>query len=192
MEWWFYFVCFMYGKAKMSSRSKSNRKKATKLQSVPKVKESFKNWLDLPSDLLASILHRIGVIDILENAQKVCTTWRKICKEPAMWKVIHMDTASCSHTRAQLRVMCKNAVDRSQGQLVDISILGFCNNELLKYIADRYVDFIFVYFCAYYRNQKCLWVLYFLIAWCLADLFICYKIWTWIAILQYTYTYIHT
>ncbi|GKA35531.1 F-box domain containing protein, partial [Tanacetum coccineum] len=129
-------------KAKMLSpillcASKSDLQKAKNHKTVPKVKASFKRWLDLPSDLAANILHRIGVIGILENAQKVCTTWRKICKEPAMWKVIHMDTALGSHTMAQLRQMCKNAVDRSQGQLADINILGFCNNELLKYIADR-------------------------------------------------------
>ncbi|PWA39113.1 F-box domain, Leucine-rich repeat domain, L domain-like protein [Artemisia annua] len=129
-------------KAKMPSpiilcASKADRQKALNHKAVPKVKASFKRWLDLPSDLATNILHRIGVIDILENAQKVCTTWRNICKEPAIWRVIHMDTAFGSHTTAQLREMCKNAVDRSQGQLVDISILGFCNNELLKYIADR-------------------------------------------------------
>ncbi|GKC93991.1 retrovirus-related pol polyprotein from transposon TNT 1-94, partial [Tanacetum coccineum] len=32
--------------------------------------------------------------------------------------------------------LCKNVVDRSQGQLVDITIIGFCDDELLEYVAD--------------------------------------------------------
>ena len=39
------------------------------------------------------------------------------------------------------RKMCKNAVDRSQGQLVDITMVGFCDGELLEYVADRYVAY---------------------------------------------------
>ncbi|PWA96756.1 RNI-like superfamily protein [Artemisia annua] len=68
------------------------------------------------------------------------------------WRVIYMDNELCSHcqtyTRPGLpgggkveeitaRKMCKNAVDRSQGQLVDIAMVGFCDDELLEYVADR-------------------------------------------------------
>ncbi|GJX46175.1 uncharacterized mitochondrial protein-like protein [Tanacetum coccineum] len=74
--------------------SKLDRQKARIHKPVPKVKESTRNRLDLPSDLAVNILHRVGVIDILENAQK-----------------------------SQLRKICKNAVDRSQGQLAEISLL---------------------------------------------------------------------
>nr|KAJ0227464.1 hypothetical protein LSAT_V11C100004190 [Lactuca sativa] len=68
------------------------------------VKQQTRNWLDLPQDVMANILYRVGVYDILENAQKE---------------------------------MCKHAVDRSQGQLVDITICDFVNEELLGYIANR-------------------------------------------------------
>ncbi|PWA71604.1 F-box domain, Leucine-rich repeat domain, L domain-like protein [Artemisia annua] len=121
----------------ISCASKSGRKRARNRKPVPKGKESSRNWLDLPSDLAVNILHRVGVIDILENAQKVCTTWRKICQEPVMWRVIHMDASLSSHRRIHLREICKIDVDRSQGQLVDITIIDFCNNDLLEYIADR-------------------------------------------------------
>ncbi|MFS8012535.1 putative F-box domain-containing protein [Helianthus anomalus] len=50
------------------------------------MKQEKKNWLDLPSDVTFNILNRIGMVDILENAQKVCTAWRKICKDPTMWR----------------------------------------------------------------------------------------------------------
>ncbi|KAI3751363.1 hypothetical protein L2E82_22447 [Cichorium intybus] len=109
------------------------------------VKERVRNWLELPSDVTANILYRIGVIDILENAQKVCTTWRKICKDPSMWRVIHMKKPYAVHqsqgpldyinvvtfTNDRSLEICKHAVDQSQGHLVDICIVDFANDELL-------------------------------------------------------------
>ncbi|CAH1424420.1 unnamed protein product [Lactuca virosa] len=77
----------------------------------------------------------IGPIDILENAQKVCTTWCKICKDPAMWRVIHMKTTVGPFR--QVWEICRHAVDRSQGQLVDISIVEVVNDQLLQYVAHR-------------------------------------------------------
>ncbi|PWA78583.1 F-box domain, Leucine-rich repeat domain, L domain-like protein [Artemisia annua] len=127
----------------MPSTSKSNRRrKAKKSKFVPKpkqrwqVKQPTRNWLELPSDIMANILYRVGVYDILENAQKVCTAWRKICKDPAMWRVISMDNHGDPCTRPPLREMCKNAVDRSQGQLLDLTIIDFVDYELLEYVAE--------------------------------------------------------
>nr|XP_043636008.1 putative F-box/LRR-repeat protein 23 [Erigeron canadensis] len=78
-------------------------------------------------------IFHLGVVDILDNAQKVCSAWRKICKDPALWRVIKMHILS-SHEEQ----MCKQAVDRSQGQLVDLSIRSSStHDELLSYIADR-------------------------------------------------------
>ncbi|GKD44929.1 F-box protein SKIP19-like protein, partial [Tanacetum coccineum] len=96
----------------------------------------IRNWLELPSDVTSNILYRTGVIDILENGRKVCTTWRKICKDPAMWRVINMNNPSYSNEMPHLKEMCKHAVDRSQGQLVDITIVDFGDDELLRYVAD--------------------------------------------------------
>ncbi|KAL7618612.1 hypothetical protein Lser_V15G00320 [Lactuca serriola] len=127
-----------------TSKSKSNRGKPKNFKFVPKpkqqwrVKEQKRNWLELPSDVMANILYRVGVHDILENAQKVCTTWRNICKDPAMWRVIYMENIYTDpNARSRLREMCKNAVDRSQGQLVDITMVNFTDDELLEYVANR-------------------------------------------------------
>ncbi|CAH1444974.1 unnamed protein product [Lactuca virosa] len=38
--------------------------------------------------------------------------------------------------RSVMQEMCKHAVDRSQSQLVDITICGFVSEELLEYIAN--------------------------------------------------------
>lgn len=93
-------------------------------------KEQKRNWLELPYDVITNILYRVGVYDILENAQKVCTTWHKIFKDPAMWRVINMENNFKdvnSNGRFLMQEMCKHAVDRSQGQLIDITVCDFVN-----------------------------------------------------------------
>ncbi|GJY85257.1 putative F-box/LRR-repeat protein 23 [Tanacetum coccineum] len=136
----------------MLSTSKSNRRrKAKKSKFVPKpkqrwqVKQPKRNCLELPSDIMANILYRVGVYDILENAQKVCTTWRKICKDPALWRVISMHNHGDPRTRPPLREMCKHAVNRSQGQLLDLTIIDFVDYELLEYVAESVIDSVTEY-----------------------------------------------
>ncbi|KAF5770791.1 putative F-box domain-containing protein [Helianthus annuus] len=102
------------------------------------LKQEERNWLDLPSDVTANILKRISMVDILENAQKVCTAWRKICKDPAMWRVINMNDIPRFGARLSRVEMCKHAVDRSQGQLVDITIVSLYDSGLHLYVAKRY------------------------------------------------------
>ncbi|CAK9142853.1 unnamed protein product [Ilex paraguariensis] len=105
---------------------------------TPAQPEQTRNWLELPPEVMATILHRVGAIDILANVQMVCTTWRRICKDSAMWRVIDMhnlgDLWDMEH---DLEKMCKHAVDRSEGQLIDINIEYFGTDELLQYIANR-------------------------------------------------------
>ncbi|XP_023762573.1 putative F-box/LRR-repeat protein 23 [Lactuca sativa] len=102
------------------------------------LKQQTRNWLELPYDVMANILYRVGVCDILLNAQKVCTTWRNICKDTAMWRVINMyNVFYHKNGRPLMQKMCKHAVNRSQGQLVDITIEDFANPQLLRYISDR-------------------------------------------------------
>ncbi|RID43379.1 hypothetical protein BRARA_I00243 [Brassica rapa] len=103
---------------------------------TPMMKEDGEciTWADLPSDLTSSILRRLGSIDILENAQRVCTSWRGVCKDPEMWRKI--DMRNIGEVWYNLEIMCRHAVDRSQGGLVDIEIWHFATDSLLNYIAD--------------------------------------------------------
>ncbi|WMV40687.1 hypothetical protein MTR67_034072 [Solanum verrucosum] len=64
-------------------------------------------WMELPEGIWANILHRLGAVEILETAEKVC------------------------------KVMCRYAVDRSQGEVVDINLQYFATAQLLEYIAER-------------------------------------------------------
>ncbi|KAL9995119.1 putative F-box domain-containing protein [Helianthus debilis subsp. tardiflorus] len=109
------------------------------MASTSNIKQQERNWLDLPSDVMANILNRIGMIDIFENAEKVCTAWLKICKDPAMWTVINMNDLLSSVAKQTPTNMCRLAVNRSQGQLVDITLAYAYNVTLLYYVAERYV-----------------------------------------------------
>ncbi|GKD40278.1 F-box domain containing protein, partial [Tanacetum coccineum] len=111
--------------------------------------QATRNWLDIPSDIMINILQRVNVIEIVRNVQKVCTKWRQICKDPFLWRVIYLDDnfyydhppntwPSISPLSAMaFHKNCKNVVDRSQGQLVGITIVGFCDDELLQCVAER-------------------------------------------------------
>lgn len=87
-------------------------------------------WTELPSDVTANILQRLDALEILQSAQLVCSTWWKVCQDPAMWRVIEIDDRHCN-------AACRQAVDRSQGQLVDLNITYGGDDELLDYIVNR-------------------------------------------------------
>ncbi len=100
--------------------------------------EQYRNWLELPRDVTASILQRLGAIEILTSAQHVCKLWYNLCKDPFMWRTIKMYNLDYL---GDLEKMCRNAVDRSSGQLRDINIEYFVTDDLLNYIANRFFFF---------------------------------------------------
>ncbi|XP_019090167.1 PREDICTED: F-box protein SKIP19-like [Camelina sativa] len=96
----------------------------------------YRNWAELPLELTSSILHRLGAIEILKNAEKVCRSWRRVCKDPSMWRKIDMHNSE--DMECNLEIMCHHAIDRSQGGLVEIDLWYFGTDDLLNYIADRF------------------------------------------------------
>ncbi|KAG2331365.1 hypothetical protein Bca52824_002545 [Brassica carinata] len=94
----------------------------------------FRNCSELPSELMTSIMQRLSAVEILENAQKVCMSWRRASKNPAMWRKIVMHKVE--GLGYNLDIMCRHAVDRSQGGLVEIEIWDFGTDSLINYIAD--------------------------------------------------------
>ncbi|KAI3709982.1 hypothetical protein L2E82_39755 [Cichorium intybus] len=100
--------------------------------------EESPNWLEMPHELMANILQRLGTAEILNSAREVCTTWLGICKNPEMWKVIVMHKSFDDRDEDyDLERLTKQAVDLSCGELIDISIKGFGTDELLDYIVLR-------------------------------------------------------
>ncbi|XP_010474128.1 PREDICTED: putative F-box/LRR-repeat protein 21 [Camelina sativa] len=102
----------------------------------PLKKEEPRNWAELPSELMSSVLLRLSVAEILDNAQKVCRPWRQVCNDPFMWRKIDMT----NHVNLDLPTICsrRHADDPSQGGLVEINTGTFITDVLLRYItADR-------------------------------------------------------
>ncbi|KAJ1440412.1 Leucine-rich repeat domain superfamily [Sesbania bispinosa] len=98
------------------------------------------NWLELPRELTANILQRLGAIEIVTSVRRVCPLWWDICKDPLIWRVIDMGKKEASHYQYDLNKICRYAVERSCGHLEDINIEYFATNDLLNYIADRYIQ----------------------------------------------------
>nr|XP_043618639.1 putative F-box/LRR-repeat protein 23 [Erigeron canadensis] len=92
----------------------------------------------MPHELMSVILQKLGVVEILNNAQKVCTYWRIVCKDPAMWKVINFPP-DCLELNDwdMLLNLYKQAVFRSSGELIDIKLESLCNDDLLDFISQR-------------------------------------------------------
>ncbi|XP_047949573.1 putative F-box/LRR-repeat protein 23 [Salvia hispanica] len=90
-------------------------------------------WIELPDDLTVNILQRLDAKEIIMSAQLVCSTWWRVCKNPAMWRVIHLHCAG-----DKFEFICLRAVDRSQGQLLELKLSGFeVDGGWLHYVADR-------------------------------------------------------
>ncbi|KDP34969.1 hypothetical protein JCGZ_09257 [Jatropha curcas] len=100
--------------------------------------QPYRNWVELPRDITASILSRVGAVEILNTARLVCSTWRTICNDPSMWRSIDMHNLGNSwDVECDPEKMCRYAVDKSCGGLIDINIEYFGTDDLLSYIADR-------------------------------------------------------
>ncbi|XP_060192280.1 F-box protein SKIP19-like [Lycium barbarum] len=121
-------------------RIKQRNQKATSSSSssVPPPPPPPPPWVELPREITADILRRVGTVEILLNAQRVCSTWWKVCHDPTMWRVIDMSSdKDCDRDDDDLTKMCQIAVDRSQGQLLEIKIKDFGDDKLLDYISQR-------------------------------------------------------
>ncbi|MCD7470571.1 hypothetical protein HAX54_010540 [Datura stramonium] len=95
-------------------------------------------WVELPPEITMDILQRLGKIEILNSAQRVCTAWQKMCHDPTMWRVVDMKyEVKSSEVTLLWEKICRIAVDRSQGQLLQISIGDFGTKDLLNYVAER-------------------------------------------------------
>ncbi|KAK6781806.1 hypothetical protein RDI58_019602 [Solanum bulbocastanum] len=92
-------------------------------------------WAELPAEITMDILQRLGTIEIVESAQRVCRTWWKVCHDPVMWRVIDLKYDPYVMYRHVLEKICLMVVDRNQS--LKISIQNFGSIDLLNYIAER-------------------------------------------------------
>ncbi|RVW39476.1 F-box protein SKIP19 [Vitis vinifera] len=97
--------------------------------------EEERNWQELPRDVTSMILSKLNAVEILSSAQFVCSFWRKLCREPMMWRNIDMhNLGDLCDLGYDLEEMARHAVDRSGGQLLSICIDDFATDNLLNYI----------------------------------------------------------
>ncbi|KAL8058345.1 hypothetical protein ABFX02_03G011900 [Erythranthe guttata] len=100
--------------------------------------EATPPWQELPREITAAILYKLGPFEILTTAVKVCTAWRSVCQDPSMWRRVDMRSTNGGWERPfKTEPMCRRAVDLSQGQLIDLSIEHFATDDLLLYISQR-------------------------------------------------------
>ncbi|KVF42909.1 hypothetical protein Ccrd_026765 [Cynara cardunculus var. scolymus] len=78
------------------------------------------------------ILQRLGAVEILHSAHKVCTTWRRICKDPAIDMHYSFDGWDMDY---DIEKLTKQAVHRSCGELIYISLECFETDDLLDHIS---------------------------------------------------------
>ncbi|KEH34638.1 F-box/LRR protein [Medicago truncatula] len=98
------------------------------------------NWLELLREITANILQRLDTIEIVKSACQVCPLWWDICKDPLLWRTIHIRIPCMSliHFNYQdLTRICCYAVERSCGHLEDINIEYSVTDELLEFIAEN-------------------------------------------------------
>lgn len=94
---------------------------------------------NFPKKITANILKRLDTVEILTSARNVCPYWWNICKDTLLWRTIRMSDIHILHyNSSNLSKICCYAVDKSCGGLQDIYIKYFGNDDLLKYVADRY------------------------------------------------------
>ncbi|KEH36693.1 F-box/LRR protein [Medicago truncatula] len=82
--------------------------------SMPILDSRERNWLDLPRDAVLSIFQKLPTIDILIRTPRVCTTWRKISKDPFLYRTIDMfdlGYISASHLRRLHLACCYRVTD---------------------------------------------------------------------------------
>ncbi|KAI3941641.1 hypothetical protein MKX01_018231 [Papaver californicum] len=56
----------------------------------PSSSAEVRNWVEFPPDVLSHIFLKLGAINILFRAQSVCSMWRKVSKEPLLFRSIDM------------------------------------------------------------------------------------------------------
>nr|GMD86641.1 putative F-box/LRR-repeat protein 23 [Ipomoea batatas] len=91
-------------------------------------------WVDLPRDLTANILQRLNVEDIFQSAQ-VCSAWWRICQDPSMWRYVNLWFIAGKDR--DWDKICREVVNRSEGQLISIQLGHFATDDLLLFIAQR-------------------------------------------------------
>ncbi|OAY63473.1 F-box protein SKIP19, partial [Ananas comosus] len=79
-----------------------------------------RNWAELSPDVLSVIFGKIGAVEILMGAGRVCRGWRRVAREPLLWR--RVDMTHLDHLgEAEMEAMARLAVDWSAGRMEEFS-----------------------------------------------------------------------
>ncbi|CAN1844144.1 F-box protein SKIP19 [Linum perenne] len=102
--------------------------------------DGSRNWAELSPELLTMIMSHLDPDHRLNLVQKVCSSWRKACRDPYLWRCIDLTDEWDDDDETYMERYCKMRVDLSCGGLVSLSLEQFASDELLDYIADKSIQ----------------------------------------------------
>ncbi|KAJ9566039.1 hypothetical protein OSB04_002005 [Centaurea solstitialis] len=98
--------------------------------------EEKRDWLGMPDEIMGGmILQRLDAVEILTSVKKVCRDWRRICKDPEMWKIIEIILPINGRNRDIYQKLTKQVVHRSCGELIDISLHFYTTDDLFDHVS---------------------------------------------------------
>ncbi|KAJ4792206.1 RNI-like superfamily protein [Rhynchospora pubera] len=97
-----------------------------------------RQWSELPSDILLKIFEKVGQINVLTKAIRVCRDWLEVARnDPILWRKVDMTYHGDQFGPNDLEDIACVAVNWSAGQLEEFSAEKFGSGALLQYIASR-------------------------------------------------------
>ncbi|KAK1279500.1 putative F-box/LRR-repeat protein 23 [Acorus gramineus] len=106
------------------------------------VEEETRDWAEMSPDLLSVVFEKVGALGVLCAAQAVCPAWRRVSLQPHLWRSVDMRNPwqpwdLMDSDEFDLERMARNAIDRADGNLVEISFEYFATDDLIKYVSER-------------------------------------------------------
>ncbi|KAK1323957.1 hypothetical protein QJS10_CPA02g00889 [Acorus calamus] len=97
---------------------------------------------EMSPDLLSVVFEKVGALGVLCAAQAMCPAWRRVSLQPQLWRSIDMRNPwqpwdLMDSDEFNLERMARNAIDRANGNLVEISFEYVATDDLIKYISER-------------------------------------------------------
>jgi len=100
-------------------------------------KEEWRDWAELPRDVLLAVLNRLDHINILTGPDRVCNPWRKATMdEPDLWRRIDMRFHCYSFYHREFLEMMRAAMRRSAGRCEAFRVEGYVEEEMLSLVGD--------------------------------------------------------
>ncbi|KAJ4782568.1 F-box protein SKIP19 [Rhynchospora pubera] len=120
-------------------------------EALPKTPADERDWAELHPDILMAIFDKLGMLQVLLRAIKVCRSWRMAARDDLLfWRKIDMEMMDEDSRKIpfdwqkfkiisniDLENMTKIAANWGGNNVHHLSTGNFCHGDLLKYIIDR-------------------------------------------------------